>query len=241
MLALSLRPTGDHAPMRRAAAALGLRVLALSPWKIAVRDDPATRAALRAALAADVVIVTSPAAARAAAALGGLRMRRGQRWCAVGAGSARVLLRAGIAEVAVPERMDSEGLLALPLLRGVRGARIGLLTAPGGRDRIAPALRRRGAELLRADIYERIALPLPARALARLRAQTGPLLLPVSSGEALQRLFAQAPEDVVARLRQARVLAASARIAAIARDCGCRDVRIATGPRPAQLFAAASG
>ncbi|MFZ5636370.1 MAG: uroporphyrinogen-III synthase [Pseudomonadota bacterium] len=225
--------------MRRAAALHGWRVLALSPWRIAVRDDADTRRRLRAALAADILVVTSPAAVRAAASLAPLRSRRGQRWCAVGAATAAALRRAGIADARSPERMDSEGLLALPLLLDVCGRRVGLLTAPGGRDRIAPELRERGAEVLRADVYAREPVPPTPVALARLRAHAGSLLLPVSSGEALLTAIAAVPADIAARLREARVLAASARLAELAREAGFRDVRIAGGPRPAQLLAAA--
>src|SRR3546814_11334027 len=39
---ISLRPVGGHAAIRRAAATLGARVLALSPWKLALRVDRAT-------------------------------------------------------------------------------------------------------------------------------------------------------------------------------------------------------
>ncbi|MFX9532994.1 uroporphyrinogen-III synthase, partial [Acinetobacter baumannii] len=77
--------------------------------------------------------------------------------------------RAGLEPVAVPERMDSEGLLALPELRDVRGIAVGLVTAPGGRDAIAPALRARGAQVRRADVYRRLPLPPSPRTLARLR------------------------------------------------------------------------
>jgi uroporphyrinogen-III synthase len=238
-LVVSLRPANDHAAMRRAAAAHGLKVIALSPWSIAIRDDPATRRALRDALAADIVIATSPAAVRAATMLTTLRARRGQTYCAVGSATAAALRRAGIAEVHSPERMDSDGLLALPVLRGVRSRSVGLLTAPGGRDRIAPALHGQGARILRADVYAREAIALHATSLARLRGFDGPLLLPVSSHEALQRILGIAPADLAARLRGARVLAASARLAALAHDAGCHEVRIAAGPRPAQMLAAA--
>lgn len=234
---VSLRPVGDHAAMRRAAAAHGLRVLALSPWRIAVRDDPATRQALREALAADIVIATSPAAVRATASLSPLRAKRGQRFCAVGSATAAALRRAGIADAISPARMDSDGLLALPLLQDVRGRDVGLLTAPGGRDRIAPALRDRGARVVRADVYAREPVALSPAALARLRAFDGPLLLPLSSGEALQTVLAAAPDDIAARLRGACVLAASERLAALAQAAGCTTVRIAAGPRPAQLLA----
>ncbi len=238
-LVVSLRPANDHAAMRRAAKTHGWRVLALSPWKIAVQDDKTTRTALRRALEADIVIATSPAAVRATAALAALRARRGQLFCAVGSATSAALRHAGIAEVLSPERMDSEGLLALPLLQAVGGLAIGLLTAPGGRDLIAPTLRERGARIHRADVYAREIIPLSPASLARLRAFDGALLLPVSSGEALQRVFDIAPPDIASRLRGARVIAASARLAALAHTLGCSVVQIAAGPRPTQLLAAA--
>jgi uroporphyrinogen-III synthase len=99
---ISLRPVGAHASLRRAAAAQGARVLALSPWRIETQSDAATRRALREALAADIVIATSPAAVRAASALHSLRKRHGQAWCAVGAGTAAALRRTRIDQVVSP-------------------------------------------------------------------------------------------------------------------------------------------
>ncbi|MCD9032473.1 uroporphyrinogen-III synthase, partial [Luteimonas sp. Y-2-2-4F] len=66
---ISLRPAGDHAAMRRAAARRGLGTIALSPWRIAARDDDEARRALAAALDAPLAVFTSPPAVRAAAAL----------------------------------------------------------------------------------------------------------------------------------------------------------------------------
>lgn len=235
---ISLRPAGQHDAVRRAAASRGLRAIALSPWRIVVNDDPATRRALREALAAQVVVATSPAAVRAAAQLHPLRARRGQRWCAVGAGTALALRRAGIADVAAPARMDSEGLLALPALVALSGSTVGLVTAPGGRDRIAPALAARGARVRRADVYARVPLPPSPRALAALRALDARPWLLLSSGEALRLVLERVPADVAARLRRARVVAASDRLAALARAEGFRDVVPAAGPRPRDLVAA---
>lgn len=235
---ISLRPAGQHDAVRRAAAARGLRTLALSPWRIVVEDDAATRRALRAALAADVVVATSPAAVRAATQLQPLRARRGQRWCAVGEGTAMALRRAGIADVAAPARMDSEGVLALPALATLAGASVGLITAPGGRERIAPMLIARGARVLRADVYARVPLVPSPRALAALRAIDARPWLLLSSGEALRLLLERVPADAAARLRGARVVAASARLAALAREQGFRDIVQAAGPRPRDLVAA---
>ncbi|HRN62458.1 MAG TPA: uroporphyrinogen-III synthase [Luteimonas sp.] len=236
---ISLRPVGGHAPMRRAAAAHGARVLALSPWRIEPRADAATRAALRDALRADMVLFTSPAAVNAAAALQPLRPRRGQRWLAVGAGTAAALRRAGVAEVIAPSRMDSEGLLSLPALQQVRGTRIALVTAPGGRNLIAPTLAARGARVQRTEVYARVPVPPSPQALARLRALDAPAWLALSSGEALQHVLATLPPDLLPRLRQARVLAASERLAQLAREAGFDDVRVAADARPRSLLAAA--
>lgn len=237
---ISLRPRGQHAALRRAAAKRGARVLALSPLRIDFRDDASARAALRAALAAPVVLFTSPNAVAAARRLQALRPRRGQRWLAVGEGTARALRRAGVREVASPARMDSEGLLALPALHAVRGVDVGLVTAPGGRGRIAPALAARGARVLRADVYERVAIAPRAAGLARLRALRAPAWLALSSGEALDLLLAAVPGDVVARLRGTTVLAAGERLAALARARGFARVAVARSARPADLLAAAA-
>src|SRR5690606_2393491 len=59
---VSLRPVGGHAPLRRAAAAEGARLLALSPWRLVARTGPEVDAALSSALQAARVVFTSPAA-----------------------------------------------------------------------------------------------------------------------------------------------------------------------------------
>ena len=238
---ISLRPVGGHAALRRAAAAHGARVLALSPWRIETRDDAAARSALHAALRADAVVFTSPAAVRAATSLSALRARRGQAWLAVGAGTAAALRRAGIDTVLAPARMDSEGLLDLPALREVRGRTVGLVTAPGGRGVIAATLRRRGARLLRADVYARVPVTPAAAAVQRLRTlRPAHWLLALSSGEALLGVLANLPADAIARLRGARVLAASERLATLAREHGFRDISVAADARPRSLLAVAA-
>ncbi|MDH5834988.1 uroporphyrinogen-III synthase [Luteimonas kalidii] len=236
---ISLRPVGGHASMRRAAAAHGAKVLALSPWRIEPRRDAGTRAALRAALAADVVLFTSPAAVRAAAGLRRLRPRRGQAWLATGAGTAAALRRVGVADVAAPARMDSEGVLALPALAAIRGRSVALVTAPGGRNLIAPTLVARGARLLRADVYARVPVAPSPRSLARLRALRAPAFLALGSGEALRRVFDALPGPLQARLRCARVLAASERLEQQARASGFDDVVVAADARPRSLLDAA--
>lgn len=236
---ISLRPRGGHDGLRRAAARAGAGLIALSPWALVPRDDGAARDALAAALAAERVLFTSPAAVRAAARLQPLRVRAGQAWCAVGAGTAAALRRAGVHEVQAPARMDSEGVLALPALQVLDGTALGLVTAPGGRGVIAPTLAARGAEVRRADVYERVPVAPASRAVAALRALDRPAALALSSGEALQQVLARLPEDAAARLRGAQVIAASARLATLACECGFDDVVQAAGPQPRALVAAA--
>lgn len=235
---LSLRPVGGHDALRRAVAREGGRLLALSPWKLVASDDAPTRASLARALAAHGVVFTSPAAVRAAGALQALRAGRRQAWFAVGSGTAAALRRAGVETVAHPARMDSEGLLALPGLRDVRGRRFGLVTAPGGRDRIEAALRRRGADVSRADVYARVPVPLSPRAVAALRALRGRPWLALSSGGALSQVLASLPEDARRVLLRARVAAASARLATLARNAGFEDIVVAASARPVDLVAA---
>jgi uroporphyrinogen-III synthase len=237
---ISLRPRGEHATLRREAAKRGGGLIALSPWRLQLRDDDIARVALNEALAASRIVFTSPAAARAAQTLQPLQLQPTQIVCAVGAGTAAALRRAGVDDVQSPERMDSEGLLALPTLQEVQGRDVGLVTAPDGRGEIAPALAARGARVLRADVYAREPVPLSARALQQLRETDAPLVLALSSGEALQRVLAALPADLVDRVKQAHVVAASERLRHIARELGFTDIEVALGPRPADLVDAAA-
>jgi len=235
---VSLRARGEHQALRRAAARHGGGLLALPPWRLQSRHDLDSRQALDRALQAPVLVFTSPAAVRAAAALHPLSPRTGQQWLAVGAGTAAALRRTGVAAVQSPGRMDSEGLLALPALAGA--VRVGLVTAPGGRDLLAGTLAARGTALERADVYERVPLPLPATAVARLQALDAPACLALSSEQALQLVLAQLPASATGVLRDAAVAAASERLAGVARTLGWKRIVVAASPRPAALAAAAA-
>ncbi|MFT4249161.1 MAG: uroporphyrinogen-III synthase, partial [Pseudomonas sp.] len=147
--------------------------------------------------------------------------------------------RHGVADAVVPARMDSEGVLALPQLAPGQAA-VGLVTAPGGRGAIPRELHARGIQTLRADVYRRVPITLSAQALSRLRAVMPHSVLALSSSEALQVLLPQLPGDLLARLRRQPLVAASDRLATVARDSGFTEVRRAEGPLPAQLAAAAA-
>ena len=234
---ISLRPAGQHAPMRRAAAAFGARVLALSPWRLQSRGDDDARAQLALALDCDGVVFTSPAAVGAAAGLRPLRARARQDWFAVGTATAQALRRAGVADVIAPSRMDSEGLLALPVLQDP-ARRIGLVTAPGGRDVIENQLRVRGVPFVRADVYARVPTGLSPHAIAKLARLDAPRWLALSSAAALEHTLPQLPPVARARLLGARVVASSDRLAELARARAFVHVVRAASARPPDLLAA---
>ncbi|MEO6154292.1 MAG: uroporphyrinogen-III synthase [Thermomonas sp.] len=237
---LSLRPRGQHGGLRAAANRHGARVLALSPFVIEPLTDAIHRKTLKQALAADIVVWTSPNAVRAAVALQSLKARRGQAWLAVGSGTRRALLRAGI-DARAPARMDSEGLLAMHELRELHGRRIALVTAPGGRGLLAPSLARRGAHVVRADVYARRPVAFNMRAIAALDevlAAQRHVLLALSSDEALRRLLAARSASAFAKIA---VVAASPRLAEVARQAGFQRIAIASSASPAALLHAAAG
>lgn len=237
---ISLRPQGQNVALRRAVAGLGGDVLALAPWRLRrLQGTPVVRQ-LQRALNCDRVVFTSPAAVAAAASLLPLAEAQCSPWLTVGEGTARALQALGVGEVHAPQRMDSEGLLAMPVLADVQGLHIGLVTAPGGRGLIAAQLQAAGAIIERADVYQRRPLHLPPRALARLAHSAQPWVLAVSSGEALQHFWQQLPPAWQQRLQQhARVVVASDRLGEQAQALALQRITRSAGPTAAQLVAAA--
>ena len=232
------RPSGMSSAPARAVRALGGRSLclpglSLRPLRVAEKR-PAKRGF-------DLWIFTSPAAVRfGAALLPTRRMRAGIEAFAVGEGTARALARHGIRAQIPRERSDSEGLLSITALAKVRGRRIALVGAPGGRNRIAPVLRRRGAEVAVLDVYERVRPRLTRRHFDAIEAAGDPLVMLVSSAEALGNLVALLPPKTLARLRGQIVVVSSERLAAIAHRQHFGEVVLARSAMPRDLLAAAA-
>ncbi|MBV7305155.1 uroporphyrinogen-III synthase [Xanthomonas vasicola] len=236
---ISLRPGGEHAPLRRAVARHGGRVLALSPWRLQTNDTAQVRDALQQALAAPIAVFTSPAAVHAAHRLAPLQRPAQAHWMSVGDGTARALQTCGIDTVVRPTRMDSEGLLALPLLQAPLQA-VGLITAPGGRGVLAPTLEQRGARIVRVDVYQRIPLRLRASAIQSFAHALPRSVLALSSAEALTLVLQQLPAALIERWQQRPVVASSDRMLDAAHAAGFIHVIRAEGPLPMQLAAAAA-
>ena len=237
------RPAASAGALRRRIRILGGVPIGL-PGSVlrAAPDRAAIRSALMAVRDADVAIFVSPAAVKFAfAVLPKLHFFRTTRVCAVGAATARALQCRGIRNVAWPrERQDSEGLLALPELGSLRGRRVALIGAPGGRELLAQTLRTRRARLARIEVYRREAPRYSARRLTALEQAPAPWLLLVSSADALAHLRAALPLHLFARLAAGDIVVSSERLAKLARASLFANVHVAAGPAPADLLNTAS-
>lgn len=233
------RPVGTASALVRRIRALGgvpvlLPGLSLRP----TTDRQTAQTDLLAALADDLLIFSSPAAVRFAAALAPLQTRAAI--LAVGAGTARALRRVGVAAPQAPARQDSEGLLNHPLLQPpMAGRRVALVGAPGGRGLLAHELIARDARLRQVHIYRREPPRLDRRHLEPLLTLPASALLLLSSGEALQNLCRLLPPPALARLRQATVVVSSGRLASLAHTMGFERTAQAVSALSADLLQAA--
>jgi uroporphyrinogen-III synthase len=230
------RPAGTSAAILKRVRALGGYALALPG--LALRATP-ERLPRIASDAFDAWIFTSPAAVRfGVGVVPGRRTR--VRAYAVGTGTARALARHGIRATIPADRADSEGVLALADLKRVRGQRIALVGAPGGRDGIAPTLRRRGANVEHIHVYQRMPPRLTRRHFKALAAAKDPLITLLSSSEALDNLVARLPPPLLARLRRQTIVVSSARLAGVARENGFETIVQARSAVPRDLLDAAA-
>ncbi len=237
------RPAAVSAAFKRRITVLGGVALSVPGIGLRMTPDPAAaRAALRVARGAYMAIFISPIAVRYAfALLPALRFARTTRICAMGAGTARALARRGLRGVIWPmARQDSEGLLALPELARLRGRRVVLIGAPGGRDVLPGTLRARGATLQSIHVYQRSAPRLTRRHFAALALAAPPLLILLSSAEVLDNLRAQLPAPLFARLAAGDAIVSSLRLAQAARRAGFARTHIAVSAGASDMLGAAS-
>lgn len=223
------RPLGQSRALAERIAAAGGAAWIFPAFVI---TDPPHAAELRARLARlgdyDLAVFVSPTAVER-----GLRLvpdppgwPSALRSAAVGAGTARALVRHGIADPIVPDgpRFDSEALLGLPGLADLSGRRVLLFRGEGGRELIARTLAARGATVEHAVCYRR-ALPRvdPQPLLAALAAGAVAAVI-VTSAEALRNLLELAGPADRAAVLGAPLVTIHERIAAEARRLGAARV-----------------
>lgn len=231
------RPVGSGAALARRVRALGGEALLLPGSRLrACPDAAAARAGLRTALGAAVVIFTSPAAVRFAAAL--TRLDTGARVLAPGSGTATALQRAGVTAVH-PQREDSEGLLALPALQCVRGQHVALVGAAGGRGLLERELAARGARVSLAYVYQRAPARLDRRhAAALLRHPERALFVLLTSAQALTHILAALPPAARTALLAGTAIGSSGRLLDAARAAGFAQAWPAASAHADDLLAA---
>lgn len=214
------RPAGTSRALARRVRASGGTPLSLPGSSLRAPEDArAARTELHTALASEVVIFTSPAAVQFARRLGKLGGRA--RVVGPGAGTLDALRRAGCTNAIAPGREDSEGILALPVLQNVRGRRIGIVGAAGGRGLLDHELAARGARVLHAHVYQRLPARLDRRHADALRRDPRkPLFVLLSSAEALANILAGLPDDANRALLAGTAVVSSQRLAKAAREAG---------------------
>lgn len=232
------RPAGTSAALVRRLRDLGARALSIPG--LSLRPNEHDARAVRKAGYEDWIFTSPAAVGFGAGLLPARRARASLRAYAVGEGTARALARHGVTATIPQDRSDSEGLLALPDLKRLRGRHIALVGAPGGRDLIAPTLRRRGAKVEAIHVYRRMPPRLTRRHFAALAASRDPLITLVSSGEALTHLVALLPPEELARLRAQIVVVSSARLVALARGHAFAEIALARSAAPRDLIDAAA-
>ncbi|MEO5810605.1 MAG: uroporphyrinogen-III synthase [Rhodanobacter sp.] len=229
------RPVGSAATLvRHVRAAGGVAVLLPGMALRGATDTHLARVALGAALGDELLVFTSPAAVRFAARLTPLRTSAGV--LAVGQGTARTLRRHGVAAPLVPRRQDSEGLLDHPALANVRGRRVALIGASGGRGVLRQELTRRGAYLREVHVYQRVPARLDRRHLHALADLPSSACVLLSSAEALHNLRQQLPPSALARWLGATAVVSSERLAAAARTAGFTRVVVAASALSSDLL-----
>jgi len=233
------RPVGTAGALARRVRALGGTPVLLPGLALRGPDDvAAVRAVLREGLADELVIFTSPAAVRHAAAVTPLHTRAVV--LAVGQATARALRRHGVQDPCVPGRQDSEGLLDLPLLRDLRDRRVTLVGAPAGRGVLRGQLVVRGARLREVQVYRRVPPRLDRRHVEALLDLPGSARVLLSSNEALQNLCRLLPLPALTRLQAAIAVVSSERMAAAARNAGFARIELASSALADDLLAAAA-
>lgn len=233
------RPVGTAATLVRQVRALGGTPMLLPGLALRGPSDVAwVRAALRDGLADELVIFTSPAAVRHAAAL--IPLHTGAIVLAVGQGTALALRRHGVREARVPGQQDSEGVLDLPILQDLRDRRVTLVGAQGGRGVLRSQLAARGAHLREVHVYRRVPPRLDRRHVTAVLGLSDSARVLLSSNDALQNLCILLPWHARERLLAAIAVVSSERLAVAARSVGFTQVEQASSALAGDMLAAAA-
>lgn len=200
-------------------------------------DKHAARAELRGASRADVLIFVSANAANYAFPLLPEQLPLDIDIAAVGGATARALTGNGLEPTLVPQRMDSEGLLALPALQDVAGKSIYILRGNGGREFLSQTLRERGAQVHQVEVYRR---ELPQRRAAAANLVRGwehlVQVVVATSNAIVDNLYTLLGDEGAGHLRATPMVVVSQRMAEYVIGLGCEQVHVANSATDADLL-----
>ncbi|MCB1802594.1 MAG: uroporphyrinogen-III synthase [Gammaproteobacteria bacterium] len=201
-------------------------------------DKHAARAQLKSARHAQLLVFVSANAVQYAFPLLPDQLPFDIGIAAVGKATARALNEVGLEPTLVPERMDSEGLLALPAFQQVSGKHVIVLRGNGGRELLSESLLERGARVDQVEVYRRV-LPQRVAAAANL-VSNWPRLVQVvtaSSRMILDNLFMLLGDEGTERIRQTPLVVISQRMAEYAVERGCEQVYVSASASDEEVLA----
>lgn len=202
-------------------------------------DKHAARAQLDDVKRADMLIFVSANAVQYAFPLLPEQLPLDVDIAAVGTATAAALVAKGLEPTLVPQRMDSEGLLALPALNVVSGKSVYILRGNGGRELLSDTLRERGAEVHQVEVYRR-QIPRRQAAAANLVRGWEQLVHAVvaTSNVIIDNLFTLLGDEGAERLRGTPVVVVSQRMAEYVISRGCESVYVANSACDTDVLAA---
>lgn len=164
--------------------------------------------------ACDIIIFTSPNAVIHANDL--LPLANQASVATVGAGTVNTLKQYDITTHICPEtQFNSEGLLALPEMQGIKNKDIIIITGIGGRSLLEDTLRTRGANVSTIPVYTRELPDVSPNDVDELLQSNRIDIIVCTSCECLENLTVLA-KDHIDLLRQHQLLVSSERIASLA-------------------------
>ncbi len=155
----------------------------------------------------------------------------GIRVGAVGLSTASALGKFGVIVDLVPdEKYDSEGLLSLPAMQDISGKRVIIFRGRGGREHLANTLRKRGADVEYAEVYERLRPNIRLSEQLTRSQRTQIDVIVTTSNEGLENLVAITDADIRKWLFDTSLIVLSQRGAERARALGFNNT-IAVAPQ----------
>lgn len=150
---------------------------------------------------------------------------------AVGRATAQALETVGLAIDVMPEHgYTSEALLAMPQMQQVKGQSCLIVRGEGGREELANTLRSRGAKVQYLEVYKRAMPCIDSSPIVRLIAQRRLDVITITSGEALQNLWAMLGEENNELLLPIPLVVVSDRIRQLATAMGFKRIAVTENP-----------